>query len=240
MRSAIILTGVLLLGACNMTGHAEQGGSGGEKANRSYQVGSFDRVSLAGSHNVVVTVGGAPSVRAEGPANALDRLDIRVENGALEIGTKKGDWHLRSDRGHVTVYVTVPSLAGAAIGGSGDMKIDRVQGKRFAASIAGSGDMDLGAVQVADMGMEIAGSGGITAKGSAGVAKISIAGSGDVDASGLESKTANVSMVGSGDVRARAMETAEISIMGSGDVVISGSAKCRISKMGSGEARCES
>jgi hypothetical protein len=241
MRSAMILTSVLLLGACNMTGHAEQGeGGGGEKANRSYQVGSFDRVSLAGSHNVVVAVGGAPSVRAEGPAKTLDRLDIRVENGALEIGSKKGDWSFKHDRGQVTVYVTVPSLGGAAIGGSGDMKIDRVQGERFAASIAGSGDMDVGAVQVAEMGMEIAGSGGITAKGSAGHSKISIAGSGDVEASGLESKTANVSMVGSGDVRVRATEMAEISIMGSGDVTVSGPAKCRISKMGSGEARCES
>ena len=48
----------------------------------------------------------------------------------------------------VTVYVTAPALQGAAIGGSGDMRIDKVESPRFAASIGGSGDIEIAALRV--------------------------------------------------------------------------------------------
>lgn len=241
MRAAMILSSIMLLGACNMSADAQTGdndGGGGRTGQRSFEVGTFDKISLAGSHDVIVTVGGAPSVRAEGDAEALERLEIRVEDGQLRIGSKRGSWSVGRGRG-VTVHVTAPSLAAAAIGGSGDMRIDKVEGSGFDAEIGGSGDMQIAALKVGKASFSIAGSGGITAAGTAGTATISIAGSGDVNTAGLESRTATVSVVGSGDVSARAMETAKVSIMGSGDVAMSGSAKCTISKMGSGDVRCE-
>ena len=82
--------------------------------------------------------------------------------------------------GHVTVYVTAPALEAASIGGSGDMRIDRIQAARFAASIAGSGDLEIGALQAREADFSIAGSGGIRAAGRAEQAEISIAGSGNV------------------------------------------------------------
>src|SRR3546814_10615499 len=67
----------------------------------------------------------------------------------------------------VTVYVTTPILAGAAIGGSGDMRIDAVEGGSFSASIGGSGDMDIASLRVGSADFSIAGSGGIHAAGTA-------------------------------------------------------------------------
>ena len=234
----------LALAACNMAADAQEGDGpegGREMAQRSYQVGSFDSLSLGGHHNVVVTVGPAVSVRAEGEAREIDRLEIKVEDGNLEIGTKreKGWRPGWRNRKPVTVYVTVPALQAAAIGGSGDMKIDRVEGDSFKAAIGGSGDMSIEQLRVGEAAFSVAGSGAIRAVGTAGKADVSIAGSGDVDVGQLESRVASVSIVGSGDVNARAMETASVSIMGSGDVSISGPAKCSISKMGSGDVRCE-
>lgn len=243
MRKAVLMAGAMLLAACNngASAEAEEAEASGPSVKRDYQLEAFTSISLGGSHDVIVTVGGAQSVRAEGPADYLDRLEIKVDNGDLQIGAKKNDWSLsvRRNRPHVTVYVTVPALSAASIGGAGDMKIDRVQSDRFAASIAGSGDMEIGSLAAGDLAVEIAGSGGVTAKGSAANAKISIAGSGDVDAAGVESKTAAISIVGSGNVSLRATEKADISIMGSGDVTVTGPAKCQVSKMGSGDARCE-
>ncbi len=241
MRAALMASAIILLGACNADAQEGESREGsGRMGQRDFQVAGFDRVSLGGSHNVVVTVGGAPSVRAEGDEEVLERLEVKVEDGELQIGMKKGKWSMgwRRERPPVTIHVSVPRLAGASIGGSGDMRIDKVEGPRFAASIAGSGDMDVGALRVEEAHFSIAGSGGITARGQAGRSDISIAGSGDIDLAGLEAKTAKVSVVGSGDVRARASETADVSIMGSGDVTLAGSAKCTISKMGSGEVRC--
>ena len=238
MRAALILAATCFIGACNMSANAEGGDrNAGPVTQRSFNLAGFDSVSLAGPHDVVIKVGGAHSVRAEGGSAVLDRLEMKIEGRNLEIGTKRGNWSFRNAP-KTTIYITMPAIRAAAIAGSGDMKIDRAEGQDFAASIGGSGNIEVAALRVGEANFSIAGSGDIRAKGTSGRSKVSIAGSGDVDASSLESRSADVSIVGSGNVRARAMETADVSIMGSGDVDISGSAKCSVHKMGSGGARC--
>ncbi len=236
MRKALILASTFLIAACNMAADA-QSTDAGQRTQRSYDLAGFDSVSLAGPHDVVVTVGAAHSVRAEGGSAVLDALEIKVDGRNLEIGMKRGNWRFR-DQPRTIIHVTMPAIRGAAIAGSGDMRIDRAEGPEFSASIGGSGNIDVAALRAGEANFSIAGSGDIRAAGTAGRAKISIAGSGDVDIAGVETRNSNVSIVGSGNVRARAMETADVSIMGSGDVEISGSAKCSISKMGSGGVRC--
>ena len=240
MRGAMMLVPLLVLGACGTGGAHEQSGASGQAGRRDFQVGAFDRVELAGSQNVIVKVGGAPSAYAEGDTGLLERLEVRVENGVLRIGQKKGKWSFgwSRDRGPITVHVTAPSLRGAEVAGSGDIRIDKVQGETFAGSIAGSGELEIAALTAKSTSFAIAGSGGVSAAGAADSTEISIAGSGDVRAAGLQVKRAKVSIAGSGNVEAKAVETADISIMGSGDVVITGGARCNVNKMGSGEARC--
>jgi hypothetical protein len=236
MRGAIILP-VLMLGACSMGEASESSGKAGV---RNFQVGGFDKISLLGSSNVIVTVGGAPSVRAEGDTGHLDKLEVTVENGTLRIGYKKGSWSFggRKDGGPVTVHVSVPSLAGAEVAGSGDMRIDKVEGGDFAGEIAGSGEIQLASLRARNASFAIAGSGNVTAAGTAETADFEIAGSGDVRAGGLQVKRAKVSIAGSGNVETKATESANVDIMGSGDAVVTGGAKCSVSKMGSGNVRC--
>jgi len=236
MRGAILIP-VLLLGACSI-GEASE--SKGQKGSRDFQIGAFDKISLTGSSNVIVTVGGPPSVRAEGDAALLEKLEIKVENGTLQIGYKKGNWSFgwRKDHGPVTVHVSAPALRGAEVAGSGDMKIDKVEGGDFAGEIAGSGEIQLASLRARNASFAIAGSGGVTASGTAETGDFSIAGSGDVRAGGLQVKRAKVSIAGSGNVETRAMESASVDIMGSGDVVVTGGAKCSVNKMGSGDVRC--
>ena len=240
----ILATGsmAVLMAACSAGAQPGNGDraeeSSGNQAQRSFQVGAFERVSLEGSHDVVVTVGGAPSVRAEGDAAAIERLDIRVENGALKIATQRGNWSFRRNRGRVTVYVTAPSLNGAAIGGSGDMRIDRVESPRFAASVAGSGNLEIAALRTQRADFSIAGSGNLRASGQADETDLSIAGSGNLALDGLQTRRADVSVAGSGDVAIQASESVDASILGSGDITVRGSARCSVSKMGSGDVHC--
>jgi hypothetical protein len=239
MRSALIIGSAVALGACNISADAQESEGAGGTGRRDFQVASFDRVSLAGSHNVIVTVGGQPSVRAEGDAKQLERLDIRVEDGELKIGTRKTSGiSFRRESKSVTIHVTVPSLSAASLAGSGDLRIDKVEGDRFAAAIAGSGDIEIGAMRVAAADFKIGGSGGIRATGAAQNSNISVAGSGSLELGALETRRTKVSLAGSGDVHARATEAADVSIMGSGDVTMAGPAKCNVSKMGSGDVHC--
>lgn len=243
MRRIIAMVPVLAVAAACSAGAGAQEGdrtsAAGQKDVRAFEVAAFDGVSLGGPHDVIVTVGGAPSVRAEGDAEALDRLEVRVDGGTLELGERKrSGFSYKRDRRPVTFYVTAPALRKAGVAGSGTMRIDRVESERFKGSLAGSGDLLIEALRAGRADFSVAGSGDIRAGGAAGNVKVKIAGSGDVDLSGLESRTADISVMGSGEVRTRATERADVSIMGSGDVEVAGGARCTVSKHGSGNVRC--
>src|SRR3546814_12896817 len=127
MRAAYVLIPALTIAACGFGADAQEGEpneADNRTAQRTFDVGVFDSVSLGGHHNVVVKVGPAASVRAEGPASEVERLKIEVKDGDLHIGTKqdRGWFGSSGSRRPVTVYVTTPTLAGAAVAGPGDTR----------------------------------------------------------------------------------------------------------------------
>lgn len=235
VAGAVAIPAVILAAACSAGAQSHQ--ASGQQGARNFEVGTFHGVSLEGAHDVVVTVGGAPSVRAEGDTAALDGLDIRVENGTLKVGTRR-NWSWRGPGGHVVVHVTAPAIDAASIGGSGDLRIDRVEARSFAASIGGSGDIDIGALQAGQANFSIAGSGGIRAAGAAEETDISIAGSGSAALERLATRRADISVMGSGSIALQASEAVGGSVMGSGSVTVRGGARCSVSRMGSGSIDC--
>ena len=239
MRKAVLfgVAAAVAAAGCSQS-RAEEGGP---TVQRSYQVGSFDRIEVAGPYDVRVRTGSAPSVSASGPEKLMERLVVEVKGDRLLIHPRKDQrmFNWSSTRGTATIDVTVPMLRAAAIAGSGEMTVDRIAGQRFDGSVAGSGDLSLSSLQVQALKLSIAGSGDVRAgSGEAQSADYSIAGSGDIDARGVRAGTAAVSIAGSGSINGQANGTASVSIMGSGDVELSGGAKCTVSKHGSGSARC--
>lgn len=216
---------------------------GGPMVQRSYQVGNFDQVTVAGPFDVTIRTGSGPTVSARGNQKLIDRLEVEVKGNRLEIRPERNhgffNWGWGSSTGQGTIAITVPTLSAATLAGSGDLDIDKVQGDRFEGQIAGSGDLKVDSVNVGSLKLGIAGSGGAHAmSGKAATAQYSIAGSGGVDASGVTTTQLKVSIAGAGDVKAHATGTADVSIMGSGSVNVTGGAKCTVSKAGSGDVTC--
>jgi hypothetical protein len=211
---------------------------------RNYQVGNFQKVELAGHYDVEIRTGGPVSVAAQGPQNVINRLVVEVDGDELKIHPKSdaGWFHFGGhpfSRDPVHVVVTVPTLTGATLAGSGVINVDKVQGNDFEGTVAGSGQMNLTDVDVQSLKLDIAGSGSAKAgQGKAQSAKYGIAGSGSVDAGAVQTQELKVEIAGSGGVNAHASGTADVDIMGSGDVNIAGGAKCKVSKAGSGNVRC--
>lgn len=227
----------LAAAACQGSANAEDRDAG-PKTSRSYQVGAFDKIAVAGPYDVKVVTGGQPGVSATGGANLLDETEVVVDGDTLEIRPKKRKgfrWSWTNGKAEFTVNVA--ALRGAAIAGSGGINVDKVAGD-FDGDVAGSGDLRLAAVNGGKLKLSIAGSGAISAAGKTDSLDIGIAGSGDIDVRGLASRTADVSIAGSGNVAANVTDTADVSIMGSGDVELTGGAKCKVSKAGSGNVRC--
>lgn len=235
----VVIAGSAALAGCN---HREAEG-GGPTVSRNYQVGNFQEVELAGHYDVEIHTGGPVSVSATGPENVLNRLKVEVEGSKLTIHPEnsRGWFHFgfHGSRETVHVNVTVPTLTGATLAGSGVINVDKVQGGNFEGTVAGSGKLNLTSVDVQQLKLSIAGSGDAKAgQGKAQSAQYDIAGSGDVDAGAVQTQQVKVSIAGSGGVRANATATADVDIMGSGDVNITGGAKCTVNKAGSGNVHC--
>lgn len=205
-----------------------------------YSVAPFDSVSNTGPQDVVITRGDTISVRATGSPQALALLEAVVKDGTLSVGPKKGfNWGNWSSLQHATFYVTMPRIESAALAGSGNIRIDRVDGARFTGTVAGSGELSIASINVDQADLSVAGSGNISAAGDAHDSRASIGGSGKIAARGLRSENASVSIGGSGDVALAVQDQAKVSIAGSGDVAISGPAQCSVTRMGSGNVSCE-
>lgn len=207
-------------------------GSGGE---RHWTVSGFDSVDIAAAGDVQVHVGPAFSLTATGSPDLLDKVRITRDGHTLGIGRRRGvSW----GEGKLQFVLTMPAIAGAGIGGSGTIAIDRVEGKAFEGNIGGSGKLDVAGMKVGKASFNIGGSGNVSAAGTAQSLSVSIGGSGSVKATPLSAQTADISIAGAGNVAATVAHSADVSIMGSGDVTIAGGAKCSVTKMGAGNVHC--
>ena len=239
MRTALAIGLIALMTTTSGCGQSRAEGSD-SMVERDYRVGPFQRVEVAGPYQVDVRTGGASSVSASGPKNAIDRLVVEVKDDRLLIHPDNhgffdvGGWH-----GRVTVHVTAPAIVGASLAGSGDLSVDKAGGQSFEGKVGGSGNLTVDSVKVQSLNLSLGGSGNVgIGSGQAQDANYAITGSGGIDARGVRSSTANVAVAGSGGVQGQATASANINIMGSGDVTLTGGARCTVSKMGSGNARC--
>jgi hypothetical protein len=234
---AAVIAGSAAVAGCHP--HHEEGGA---TVSRNYSVGNFQQIEVAGPYDVEIRTGGNPGVSAQGPERMIERADVSVEGNKLVIRSQHhSSWFSFgfSSHGNVHFVVTVPQLSAASLTGSGDIKVDKIQGQDFDGSVTGSGDLSLAAVEVQSLKLSITGSGGVKAgAGKAQSAEYQTTGSGDLDAGAIDSPAINASVSGSGNVRAHGSGTANVSIMGSGDVYVTGGAKCSVTKAGSGDAHC--
>ena len=241
MRKAMLI-GVAATAMASAGCGQSRGEDGGPTVQRNYPVGAFSQIEVAGPYDVEVRTGGKPSVSASGPQKLLEHLVVEVKGDKLLIHTEEHrgffNWGFHTN-GSAKLAVTVPSLSGAVIAGSGGINIDQVKGDRFEGGVAGSGDLNVDSLQVQSLKLSIGGSGDIRARGGqVQNADYSIAGSGGIDAAGVRAQAATVSIAGSGSIHGQATGAADVKVMGSGDITMTGGAKCNVSKMGSGDVSC--
>jgi hypothetical protein len=132
---------VLLAGGCHFDGHAEARDAG-PAVDRTFPVGAFDRIAVAGPYNVIVKTGGQPGVSARGGQAVLDDTEVVVENGVLKIKSKSrfGNWHWGKDN-QVRMTVNAAAIRGATIAGSGNVRTHATGTADV--SVMGSGDVEV-------------------------------------------------------------------------------------------------
>jgi hypothetical protein len=208
-------------------------------ATRNFPVGNFDRIANAAPIDVRVHVGPAPSVRANGPQQVLDKLVVEMRGGELVVRTLPGNWFSGwRNPGRTIVDVTVPALNGATLTGPGNLAVDRVRSRDFAARLTGPGNLSIGSVEAGNVTINLTGPGDITLSGRAQTGRVSVSGPGDVHAAGLALRDAEVLLSGPGDIVLTASGLVRGRLSGPGDISVTGGARCDIRKSGPGDVTC--
>jgi len=209
---------------------------------RSYVVTDYDRIRIDGPFDVALTTRAPPSARAEGPADASDALDIRVEGRTLIVRAGSRGWGEVPRRGGAQALVIrlgVPALRGATVIGGGRLAVaGPFRAQRVDLQVTGSGSIDAPALDADELNATLLGSGTMTLGGRGGRVRLLSSGPGGIAASALRSDALTVRLDGSGTITATARYTADATSTGLGAVTIFGKPACRVSRAASGPIRC--
>lgn len=209
---------------------------------RSYVVTDYDRIRIDGPFDVALTTRTASSARAEGPADASDGLDIRVEGRTLVVRAGNRGWGEVPRRGGaqpLVIRLGVPMLRSATVVGGGRLAMaGPFRAQRIDLQVTGSGSIVAPALDADEVTATLLGAGTMTLGGRGGRVRLLTSGAGGIDAASLRSDALTVRLDGSGTITATARYTADATSTGLGAVTIYGKPTCRVSRTASGPIRC--
>ncbi len=204
---------------------------------RSFMVGSFDRIRVSGPYQVTVRTG-SPSARATAEdRHALVKFDVHLAGNTLVVQAGQIGWDGHDSVAQAArIEITTPHLRALTVNGGGDVRVAAMDGDRVDASVNGAGSIAIDAVDAREFRGTVIGTGAITAGGKAQTARLSSNGAGSLDAGALSAGDVIIVSQSTGTMRAQARNTAQVMAMGSGTVAVSGSGRCTVS--GPGPVTC--
>lgn len=187
----------------------------GDIVSQERAVSNFSRIKIKGLTDITVVQGSSFRVTVSDYENLVNEIETSLSGEELTIGYKRDIW---VTKGNSKATITMPSLKGVRVDGSGDFIIDGpfTGTSFFSVQINGSGNVNINNAIVDE-------------------ADIHISGSGDVKNFGLQCKKATVKISGSGNAELTVSEFLDVRIDGSGDVYYKGNASVNTRINGSGK-----
>lgn len=182
----------------------------GVRASEVRSVAPFTQISASDASNLVITVGEAFSVKVTADDNVLATISTATKGDTLHIETQ-GSYSVKQAP---VVTITLPHLEGIEMRGSGDARIDGVNGGAVTLRGGGSGDF--------------------VVSGRADSIVLRINGSGDADLRALNALDIDAAINGSGSAMIRASRSIRAAVFGSGDIRYSGTDNVEQQVYGSG------
>lgn len=158
----------------------------------------------------------APVVHILGSEEAVEALDVCVEDGVLVIDSEKALLNSRLD-----IVINSSDLKSVTISGAGDFEalsgictdsfsvdvkgaadilLNGVTAESVSLTVKGAGDLNVNSVECQNLSILIQGAGDITVTGKTDKADMLIQGAGDIDAYGLKFNTINKAVQGTGNI----------------------------------------
>src|SRR5690606_5648177 len=199
-------------------------------------VSDFDKIEATFSSDVEFTQGPSKSVTVKAAENLQHYIITEVTGNTLVLKTRP---NVDIRGGHVTIYVTNPTLNAATLSGSGNfVSGSDLNTASLNLKLSGSGNIFLSRLTGNTLDARITGSGDISINGgSVQTQEITVTGNGDYHTQSMRSGQARVKLTGSGEARLWAEDQLDVQISGSGDVWYLGAPAVNASISGSGKVR---
>lgn len=206
---------------------------------RTIELDDFTNIQLTSSFHVNLKQGNQQKVTAEGSKETLDLLNTKVKNGTWSIyaKNKNGSWRNGYSNETITINITIPTLTGISLTGSGKIKSSHFNVEELKISVTGSGKLTMEVEAKGALMVSVSGSGKIKLNGSAQSIQAKVTGSGDIVAEEVSVITADAQITGSGDIYVHASESLNAYVTGSGDIHYKGEPNVNSKTTGSGKVR---
>lgn len=204
-------------------------------------VDNFTKIAFRIPGKMYLRQGTEQKVVLEGDKDLLNKIKTEVAGGRLSIGRENNNWRMWDwdDDKRIIAYVTVKSLEGLSVSGSGNVIGEGVlKAGDLDLAVSGSGSMEIEVSVSGEMEADVSGSGNMQVKGTCRSLESKVSGSGKVILAGTITNLADMSVSGSGKIvasgRAREIRT---TISGSGEIRAADLEveKCEVRISGSGD-----
>lgn len=173
----------------------------GPATSETREVDEFSSISLRGSAQLHVQVGGPPSLVVEGDEEAVRRLETEVSGDTLRIRTSRKEW-VMGGTSRLVVRVTMPELEDLRLEGGNDVRLVGLDG--------------------GDTKIEIEGAANVKAQGRVDDLVVRMEGAGHADLRDLVARDAEVTVDGVGSVYVNSTESLDATMNGVGAILYSG------------------
>ncbi len=206
-------------------------------AERTYSVGSYDRLRVDGPFEVHIVAGGSPRASAKGSDAMLSRLDLHVEGTTLTVRLGPGGWG-ETPKAAASRTPMVVTLSTILLSAGAQVTASKVSAQRLELAVNGAGTLAVEGVQADQLNAMLTGTGTIRLSGRANRARLASSGAGTIDAAALTVSELTVHVDGTGETRANARYTAQVTTTGLGKVTVLGTAKCTVKALADGPVVC--
>lgn len=208
---------------------------------RSYSVGSFDRVRVEGPFEVRIRTGASPGATAQGDRKLIEQLDIAVNGTTLVVRLGNEGWGETPSDAPTTppvVTLTTPRLTSIIVNAGGRVTVAPLSAQRVDVSVTGAAAIVATGIQADQFNAAVIGNGSLVLTGKVQRARLTANGAGAIDAAGMTANDLVVRLDGPGEIGGDARYTAQVNSTGLGKVAITGPAKCTVRAPAGGPVIC--
>lgn len=175
----------MALTSCTIRMNENKDGADGEKVTKILDLKDFSDITVSGEAEIEFTEDSVCKVEFVGKEKVFEKVDIKVENGTLNVSWKDKKPAFIGKNDGYTLRVSAPKLYSLKVAGACDFEADHITADGFSLSISGAGDVEIGKLKADIVTFVIEGAGDIDAVlDNCGDVMVAVTGAGDVKLKG--------------------------------------------------------